>query len=384
VRLPRIRLRVSDAYLTDGVVALVVLAVLYAPFVVPRESQPGPFSPWAWVFTATSALPLIWRRRFPLLCLLVIFASLFCYNQVHHAANQPIAWGMLVAGYSIAWGGRRWQQIIVLLVVGGTALATSRSPTTSIIGILTTAGAYVLGILARRREIRLQALAHRAGEMERERELDLARATTAERARIARDMHDILAHAVSLMVVQAEAGPVVVRTHPERAERAFDAIAGAGRDAMVQLRRMLGVLKDEQDLGTRAPQPTVAGLSGLVEQVSGTPGLTVGLQTEGEPRRLPADAEVAAYRIAQEALTNTLKHAAATRVSVRLEWRDTELMITVVDDGRGGTGTAGSGNGLVGIRERAAACGGTAQAGPVPGGYRVTASLPYAPAAVGS
>ncbi|GAB2828410.1 histidine kinase [Actinoallomurus bryophytorum] len=382
MRLPSIRLRVSDAYLTDGVVALVVLAVLYAPFVIPRESQPGPFSRWAWVFSATSALPLIWRRRFPLLCLLVIFASLFCYNQVHHAANQPIAWGMLVAAYSIAWGGRREQQIVVLLVVGGTALATSRSLTTSIIGVLTTTGAYVLGILARRREIRLQALAHRAGEMERERELDLARATTAERARIARDMHDILAHAVSLMVVQAEAGPVVVRTHPERAERAFEAIAGAGRDAMVQLRRMLGVLKDEQDLGMRAPQPTVAGLSGLVEQVGVTPGLTVGLQTEGEPRRLPADAEVAAYRIAQEALTNTLKHAAATRVTVRLQWRETDLMITVADDGGGGTGPAGSGNGLVGIRERAAACGGTAQAGPIPGGYRVTASLPYAPAGV--
>jgi signal transduction histidine kinase len=384
VRLPKIRPRVSDAYLTDGVVALVVLAVLYAPFVVPRASQPGPFSLWAWIFMATSALPLVWRRRFPITCLLVIIISLFCYNQVRHAANQPIAWGMLVAAYSIAWGGRRGQQIVVLLVVGGTALATSRSFTTSIVGILTTTGAYVLGILARRREIRLQALAHRAGEMERERELDLARAATAERARIARDMHDILAHAVSLMVVQAEAGPVVVRASPERAEQAFDAIAGAGRDAMVQIRRMLGVLKDEQDMGTRAPQPTVAGLPVLVEQVGGTPGLTVDLRNEGEPHRLPADAEVAAYRIVQEALTNTLKHAAATRVNVRLEWKDTELVITIADDGRGGTGAVGSGNGLVGIRERAAACGGTAETGPVPGGYRVTASLPYAPTGVGA
>jgi signal transduction histidine kinase len=197
-------------------------------------------------------------------------------------------------------------------------------------------------------------------------------------------MHDILAHAVSLMVVQAEAGPVVVRASPERAEQAFDAIAGAGRDAMVQIRRMLGVLKDEQDMGTRAPQPTVAGLPALVEQVGGTPGLTADLRNDGEPHRLPADAEVAAYRIVQEALTNTLKHAAATRVNVRLEWKGTELVITIADDGRGGTGAAGSGNGLVGIRERAAACGGTAETGPVPGGYRVTASLPYAPTGVGA
>ena len=368
---------ITEAYLADSVVALLVLAVLYAPLVIPRANQPGPFSPWAWVLLATSALPLIWRRRAPILCLGVIFASLLAYNAVHHVPNQPIAWGVLVAAYSIAWGGRRGQQVVVLLVVGGTALATSKSLTTSMIGLITTTGAYVLGIMARRREIRLQALARRAGEMERERELDVARAATAERARIARDMHDILAHAVSLMVVQAEAGPVVVRKDPDRAERAFDAIAGAGRDAMVQLRRMLGVLKDEGDTESRAPQPTVAGLPDLVDQVGAT-GLSVELQIAGEAHQLTADTEVAAYRIVQEALTNTVKHAAATRATVRLDWTDTELKITVTDDGRGQHGPPGYG--LVGIRERAAACGGTADAGPLSGGgHRVTASLRTSP-----
>ncbi|MFB9834068.1 sensor histidine kinase [Actinoallomurus acaciae] len=379
MRLPPIRPRVGEPYVTDTVVALMVLAVVYAPFVLPRANQPGPFSPWAWVFTAGTALPLIWRRRFPLACLLVIFAALFCYNQVRHAASEPVAWGMLVAAYSIAWGGRRVRELAVLLVIGAVAIAFSRSLTTSLIGVLTTTGAYVLGLLARHREIRLQALARRAGEMERERELDLARAATAERARIARDMHDILAHAVSIMVVQAEAGPVVVRADPDRAEQAFDAIAGAGRDAMVQLRRMLGVLKEKRDTGSRAPQPTVASLRALVEQVDGTPGLKVGLRASGEARALPADVDVAAYRIIQEALTNTVKHAGARRVTVSLDWGDTGLGITVVDDGDGAAKTAGTGNGLVGIRERAAACGGTAEAGPVRGGYRVTATLPYAP-----
>jgi signal transduction histidine kinase len=370
--------RLSRAYLTDGAIALLVLAVLYTPFVITRSSQPGPFSPWAWIVLAGSALPLIWRRRFPTLCMLAIFVSLFAYNQVDRAANEPIAWGFLVAAYSIAWGGRRGQQVLVLLAVGATAIVTSRSPTTATIGLLTTVGAYAAGILARRREVRMAALARRAGEMERRHELDVARAATAERARIARDMHDILAHAVSLMVVQAEAGPVVVRTNPERAERAFEAIADTGRDAMVQLRRMLGILKDEQDAGPRTPQPTVAGLSGLVEQVGGTPGLTVTLETAGSPRGLPADAEVAAYRIVQEALTNTVKHAAAEHATVRLEWTDASLMITVTDDGRGAGASPGSGNGLIGIRERAVACGGTASAGPLPcGGHRVTASLPY-------
>jgi signal transduction histidine kinase len=375
VRIPRPSF--ADTYVTDGVVALLVLAVLYAPLVIPRSDQPGPFSPWAWVLLATSALPLIWRRRAPILCLGAIFVSLLAYNAVHHVPNQPIAWGVLVAAYSIAWGGTRGQQVVVLLVVGGTALATSRSLTTSMIGVLTTTSAYILGIMARRREIRLQALARRAGEIEREHELDVARAATAERARIARDMHDILAHAVSLMVVQAEAGPVVVRKDPERAERAFDAIAGAGRDAMVQIRRMLGMLKDKGDTESRAPQPTVAGLPGLVAQVGAT-GLTVELETEGEPHRLTPDAEVAAYRIVQEALTNTVKHADATQATVRLDWTDTELKITVTDDGRGENGPPGYG--LVGIRERAAACGGTAAAGPLTGGgHRVTASLKVGP-----
>jgi signal transduction histidine kinase len=377
VPLPANRFRLDGGHLADGAVALLVLAVVYAPFLIPRANQPGPFSPWAWVFEAGTALPLIWRRRYPILCLLAIFASLVAYNTVSHVASEPIAWGLLVAAYSIAWGGRRGQQIVVLLVVGGTALATSKSLTTSVIGLLTTTGAYVVGILARRREIRMRALAHRAGEMERARELDLARAATAERARIARDMHDILAHAVSLMVVQAEAGPVVVRASPERAVQAFDAIAGAGRDAMVQIRRMLGLLKDDAVDDTRAPQPTIAGVAELVAHVGATPGLAVDLQRRGEPRPLPADAEVAAYRIVQEALTNTVKHARAARAAVLLEWTGAALMITVTDDGCGENGPPGYG--LVGIRERAAACGGTAQAGPMPGGgHRVTASLPYA------
>ncbi|GLY88477.1 sensor histidine kinase [Actinoallomurus iriomotensis] len=378
MRLPSIRPRVAEPYLADTVVALMVLAVIYAPFLLPRANQPGPFSVWAWIFAAGTALPLIWRRRFPLACLLAIFVAMLCYNQVRNAASEPIGWGMLVAAYSIAWGGRRVREAAVLLVIGAVAIALSRSLTTSVIGVLTTTGAYVLGLLARHREIRLQALAHRAGEMERERELDLARAATAERARIARDMHDILAHAVSIMVVQAEAGPVVVRANPDRAEQAFDAIAEAGRDAMVQLRRMLGVLKEEHDTGSRAPQPTVADVPALVEQVDGTPGLRVGLRVAGEVRPLPADAEVAAYRIVQEALTNTVKHAGASRVTVSLDWSDTGLEVTVSDNGDGGGKTAGAGHGLIGIRERAAACGGTAEAGPVRGGYRVTATLPYA------
>jgi signal transduction histidine kinase len=191
-------------------------------------------------------------------------------------------------------------------------------------------------------------------------------------------MHDILAHAVSLMVVQAEAGPVVVRSDPDRAEAAFDAIAAAGRDAMGQLRRILGVLKQDPgpDVPRRLPQPSVAALPALVRQVGESAGLRVELRATGEPRPLPPDTEVAAYRIAQEALTNTVKHARARSAAVGLDWGEDELILTVTDDGQG-PAVPGGGHGLIGIKERAAACGGEASAGRGPdGGFRVLVRLP--------
>jgi len=150
---------------------------------------------------------------------------------------------------------------------------------------------------------------------------------------------------------------------------------------MAQLRRTLGLLKDEQAIGTRTPQPTLAAVPALVEQMEQA-GVSASLLTSGAERELSSEAEVAAYRIVQEALTNTLKHAAATWVSVALDWRDGELLITVRDDGTGGGTLGGSGNGLIGIHERAASCGGSAEAGPLPGGgYQVVARLPYRMAA---
>jgi signal transduction histidine kinase len=139
-------------------------------------------------------------------------------------------------------------------------------------------------------------------------------------------------------------------------------------------------LKEEQDAGVRAPPPTVAAVPALVAQMDST-SLRVDLRTGGEPRLLPADAEVTAYRIVQEALTNTVKHAGADSATVRLDWKDASLLITVTDDGRGPDGAAApqaGGHGLIGIQERVAACGGHAETGPAPGGgFQVTARLPY-------
>jgi signal transduction histidine kinase len=187
-------------------------------------------------------------------------------------------------------------------------------------------------------------------------------------------MHDILSHAVSLMVVQAEAGPVALPANPARAEAAFDAIAAAGRDAMAQLRRILAVLTDQDD--PHAPQPTLDDLPTLVEQVSRA-GPTVTLAVSGVRGALPADVEVAAYRITQEALTNIVKHADAQHADIRLHHQDGTLTIEISDNGHGAGHRAG-GHGLIGIRERASACGGTMTAGPREDGpgFRVRVSFP--------
>jgi signal transduction histidine kinase len=198
-------------------------------------------------------------------------------------------------------------------------------------------------------------------------------------------MYDILAHSISMIAIQAEAGPLAVRADPAKAERMFDTISETARDALGQLRRALGVLRAEPDGPDRRPAPGLAALDALAEDVRRA-GLDVTLERDGPPRPITSDLEVTAYRIVQEALTNTVKHAAARTVRIRLTWRDDALDVEVCDDGRGPSATlvkAGGGrggHGLAGMRERVAAAGGDLVTGAGPGGtgYRVEASLPLA------
>ncbi|MDG4861171.1 histidine kinase [Streptomyces sp. T-3] len=329
-----------------------------------------------------TAVPLVWRRRAPFLaaCAVTVFSVAMAF---YHRPPPDVAYGGLVALYTVSALARPWQRRAMLVgwIIGSSLTMTFREhaePFEYVFHLLSFASAYGLGVLSRTQRAYARALEDRARLLERERAHETAQAVAQERSRIARDMHDILAHAVSLMVVQAEAGPVVVRSDPARAEAAFDAIAASGRDAMVQLRRILGVLKDRAP-GLLVPQPNVAALPELVRQV-GRAGLRVSLCGLDEARPLHPDVEVAAYRVVQEALTNTVKHARATVVGVQLRWGDEELVITVEDDGRvapGQSANGGGGHGLIGIRERAVACGGSAEAGPVEGGgFRVVARLP--------
>ncbi|MHC5259595.1 sensor histidine kinase [Streptomyces sp. UC4497] len=385
MRLPR---RTSP-YLVDGALAALVLFAVSLQFLFPDEDG-DPLSWQGFLLGAGTAVPLIWRRRAPLLCAVLVTVATPAMA-LYHAPPPDVVYGGLVLLYTLAAYAEPVPRRVMLVgwLIGASATMSMKEhaePFEYAFHLLSLLSAYGFGVLARTQRAYTTALEERARAVEREREIDRARAVTSERARIARDMHDVVGHAVSLMVVQAEAGPVVVRSDPARAEAAFDAIAGAGREAMQQLRLILGVLTDHGN-GARgvgdpavAPTPGVARLPDLIHQVSATTEVAVTLRATGHPRPLAPETETAAYRIVQEALTNTVKHAYAARADVQLDWGEAELAITVTDDGTGPDAPeAGGGRGLVGIEERAAACGGSAYSGPGPhGGFRVTARLPAA------
>ncbi|MGC0415750.1 sensor histidine kinase [Embleya sp. AB8] len=376
-------MRRTNPQLVDVLIALSVWCLVSLPFLVAWKS---PYRLSFFLLSGT-AIPLIWRRRAPFLVSSVI-AVFSVSAALHHRPGQQFQFGMTIAIYTVFAHGPRRQRLtlaaLALPITLTVEYAKHQAPQQATFDILALTAAAAFGLATRHRTAYIAGIEERTRRLEYERDLEIrraaaeaARAAARERARIARDMHDILAHAVSLMTVQAEAGPVVVRSDPARAEAAFDAIADAGRDAMVQLRRILGTLKEADETGTRAPQPTVANIADLVAEVGRT-DLRVVYESVGERRPLRSDAEIAAYRVVQEALTNTVRHAHATTATVRLEWGEDTMRITITDDGRGGRPGPGGGHGLVGIRERATACGGSVTIGPrVTGpGFEVALRIP--------
>jgi signal transduction histidine kinase len=208
-------------------------------------------------------------------------------------------------------------------------------------------------------------------------EEEIARAAADERRRIAREMHDVVAHSVSVMVVQAGGARRILQRDPRRAVEAAAQIEDVGRAAMVEMRRLLGVLHHGEDETGRAPQPTLGELDRLVER-SRAAGLPVTLAVEGEPRPLPPGKDLAAYRVIQEALTNAIKHAGAAPTSVTVRWQASWLELEIVDSGgKAMNGTNGSGHGLVGMEERMRLYDGTVRTGrKTGGGFEVVARLP--------
>jgi signal transduction histidine kinase len=338
---------------------------------------------WVVVLATLNALPLLWRRRYPFTATAVTGVFTTWLSLVEAVGQLPAA--QLVATYTFA---ALCPPLLRLIAVLGTVVGVSLSlllPDEEVlafgpVAIMFTV-AYALGTSARARRNRIAMLEERAQRLAEEQ----AATATRERERIAREMHDILAHSMSLVVVQAEAGPVAVRTDPDKAEEVFDSISATAREALAQLRRALGVLRADQPgegrpgEATRAPQPDLDALPPLVAGVRQA-GLAATLEEHGDRRAVPPDLAATAYRIVQESLTNTVRHARASQVRVRLDWRDGALRLEVRDDGRGPAGNdgPGGGRGLVGMRERVAAAGGELSTGPGEGGtgFRVSASLP--------
>jgi signal transduction histidine kinase len=378
----------------DGLLGVLLAVVsLIALVVRARTEHMPPPGPLAVTLVLLINLPLAWRRRHPFGVNAAIGALAATYGAMPFPdLVTPVPLGGVVALYSmVAWCDRR-KAVIVGVVTAVFLLIVAWLPATDTdlldfsFTALLLASAWVLGDSARIRRAYTAELEARADWLSRERDFEARRAVTAERARIARELHDVIAHHVSMMVVQAEAGPVAVARDGPGAAGAFDTIAGIGRQALVEMRRLLGVLREDtgRPEPSLAPQPGVAQLPGLVEQVRGA-GLAAGLEVEGEPVPLPAGVDLSAYRIVQEALTNAVKHAAPARVRVRVRYCGQDLRIEVRDDGAGRAagsvrdgGAAGEqGHGLAGMRERAHLFGGELTAGPGPdGGFTVAARLP--------
>jgi signal transduction histidine kinase len=272
----------------------------------------------------------------------------------------------------------------LVLACAVAALVTYRDPignldgfiaTSVIFGILWTI-AFALG----RKFQEADEAKKRAARAEREREERARAAVTEERARIARELHDVVGHSVSVMTVQASAVRRLLRPEQQREREALLVVEQTGREALAEMRRMVGVLRRPEEAPALAPQPSLQHLDRLVEQAREA-GLPVEVRIEGDPLPLPAGVDLTAYRLVQEGLTNTLKHARAEQAQVLVRYGGGDVEVTVSDDGRGAGSGDGGGHGLVGMRERVAVYGGELEAGPRPeGGYRLRAKLPAAPA----
>lgn len=238
---------------------------------------------------------------------------------------------------------------------------------------------WFIGRTVQERGARGAAARERAERLDSEHEMHTRVAALAERARLAREIHDVVAHSVSVMVIQAGGARTVMDAEPERAEEALLSVERAGREALAEMRRLLGMLGDGERMRELAPQPGLEDLDELIERTRSA-GLATSISVSGEPVTVPPGLSLCAYRVVQEALTNTIKHAHAARAEVSVRWHGDALELEVADDGRG-SGPRGElasgGHGIIGMRERAALHGGAIEAGPLPtGGFAVRARIP--------
>jgi signal transduction histidine kinase len=364
----------------DVAIALVVLVVEIGVTLVASSHQDTRrgFDALGALLLASGALALVWRRRQPVAVLGVAFATTLTYVVVGFPQG-PIYFSLIVAFVTTVLSGHRrlaWATIVVgwvsflwLGVVIGTrdtpSLAAALGLASWLLVLATTTD-----IVRMRRERSAEAARLRAEEQR-------VRASE-ERLRIARELHDVVAHNLSLINVQAGSALHLIHEHPENAEGALTAIKQASKDALDELRSLLDVLRDGAEVAPRVPTPTLADLDGLVERTVAA-GIPVEVRVDGDRRPLPAPVETAAYRVAQEALTNVVRHAGPAHTVVRLSYRADALVVQVDDDGRGPgpNGGAPAGKGITGMQERVHALGGELETGARGAtGFRVRARIP--------
>jgi signal transduction histidine kinase len=395
----------TRSYVSDGVLALVMLAVTLAGSVaealahvngvgqtVVSGGQPVvPNASWAaFVLVGVAAASLAWRRRYPLVVLAVTLTCVAVYSLLGYV-NGTALLDVMIAMYTVASmvSSRDAWIAATVVVVSLMAATAARNPFGALGGgefliPFEVAAAVSLGVSLGNRRAYLRAVEERAEQAERTREEEAARRVDAERLRIARELHDAVAHTLSMINVQAGAAAHVARAHPERAVEALEAIRVASKEGLREMRSILNVLRQADEAEATEPAPGLAMLDDLLATAARA-GMPTMLHVEGTPRRLPATVDLAAYRIIQESLTNAVRHAGPAEATVSLAWSDGWLRLHVRDTGRGGAGNgslsdvavSGAGHGLLGMRERAAAVGGTLWAGPSrDGGFAVTAELP--------
>jgi signal transduction histidine kinase len=346
----------------------------------------GTPSPWAYVVTVLAFLPLTWRRRYPLTILGVTTLAAVVYEVGHFPPN--IAWlAPLVALYTVASVRDRRVAIVAGVISAVAQLGAAwfavgsvglLAESVRIIALLGVAGA--MGDATRNRRAYVAEVEQRAADAERTRDEEASRRVDEERLHIARELHDITAHSLSIIAVQSGAAAHVIDTNPAEARKALDAIRRTSRDALDELRAMLGVLRaGEEGDAPLAPAPGLARLADLIAPLTQA-GYTVESNVDADLGEMPAVVEGSAYRIVQEALTNVVRHAGVCNVTLTVHREDGALCITIDDDGTTPpTPVPVGGHGLAGMRERVMALRGTFEAVPLSsGGFRVAARLPIA------
>jgi signal transduction histidine kinase len=334
------------------------------------------------LLTIGVAAPYYFRRHAPLAVLLIseLGVVVLTVRDYQTGATPTV---LLVGLYTVAaWCSARARLIgVVAVVVGLTVVAVAGIPGANgadvAFNFVLFAAAYLFGSTMRNRRLYGEQLEERAAALERERDEEARRAVSDERLRIAQELHDVVAHSMGVIAVQAGVGAHVIDADPDEARKSLDAISQTSRSTLAEIRRMLGILREDTG-ASYAPAPGLADLDRLVRDVGGA-GLEVDVRKEGARTELPPGVDFTAYRIVQEALTNVLKHAGRARARVVVGYEENALRLEIVDDGRGVNGRATpGGHGLMGMRERVGMYGGSFEAGPsTGGGFRVAVRLPY-------